>query len=250
MTSSRKRTAEPVATPVDIKEYNSVGVGSNNPVDVAEQPAITTYPSTVADGANVALGAVADAAVSTDAAGTVSAKLRGIVKLLVAQITVKLAAGVALIGKVGIDQTTPGTTNRVDIGAALPAGTNLLGKVGIDQTTPGTTNRVDARITDGTTYEKLPTSTFATNGGSGLSAIAASAGNKHRIYSLTISADTAGTITISDGFAAIYLPATLVPVTIDFGRLGRLQNTANTAITITNSGAGNVSAHGTYSTEA
>uniref|UniRef100_A0A6M3J2H5 Uncharacterized protein n=1 Tax=viral metagenome TaxID=1070528 RepID=A0A6M3J2H5_9ZZZZ len=28
----------------------------------------------------------------------------------------KLAAGVALIGKVGIDQTTPGTTNRVDIG--------------------------------------------------------------------------------------------------------------------------------------
>jgi|GEM_PF-3306957 len=221
MTSSRKRTAEPVATPVDIKEYNSVGVGSNNPVDVAEQPAIASYPSTVADGANVVLGAVADAAVSTDAAGTISAKLRGIVKLLVAQITVKLAAGVALIGKVGIDQTTPGTTNRVD-----------------------------ARVTDGTTYEKLPTSTFATNGGSGLSAIAASAGNKHRIYSLTISADTAGTITISDGFAAIYLPATLVPVTIDFGRLGRLQNTANTAITITNSGAGNVSAHGTYSTEA
>lgn len=28
----------------------------------------------------------------------------------------KLAAGTALIGKVGIDQTTPGTTNRVDIG--------------------------------------------------------------------------------------------------------------------------------------
>lgn len=54
-----------------------------------------------------------------------------------------IAAGSNLIGKVGIDQTTPGTTNRVDIGAALPAGTNLVGKVGIDQTTPGTTNRVD-----------------------------------------------------------------------------------------------------------
>src|SRR6266852_6638592 len=40
------------------------------------------------------------------------------------------------------DQTTPGTTNGVQINAALPAGTNLLGKVGIDQTTPGTTNGV------------------------------------------------------------------------------------------------------------
>ena len=35
---------------------------------------------------------------------------------------------------------------KIDIAAfdvALPAGTNLLGNVGIDQTTPGTTNRVD-----------------------------------------------------------------------------------------------------------
>jgi len=31
-----------------------------------------------------------------------------------------------------------------DIGVALPAGTNLIGKVGIDQTTPGTTNAVFA----------------------------------------------------------------------------------------------------------
>lgn len=61
-----------------------------------------------------------------------------------------LVASSAIIGKVGIDQTTPGTTNLVSIGtngtvainAALPAGTNLLGKVGIDQTTPGTTNLV------------------------------------------------------------------------------------------------------------
>ena len=45
-----------------------------------------------------------------------------------------LGAGSALIGKVGIDQTTPGTTNRVDVGAALPAGTNAIGKVGHDAT--------------------------------------------------------------------------------------------------------------------
>ena len=33
-------------------------------------------------------------------------------------------------------------TGAVTVSAALPAGTNLLGKIGIDQTTPGTTNAV------------------------------------------------------------------------------------------------------------
>jgi len=68
-----------------------------------------------------------------------------------------IPAGSSLIGKVGIDQTTPGTTNKVSIGTdgtvaintALPTGTNVLGKVGIDQTTPGTTNKVSIG-TDGT----------------------------------------------------------------------------------------------------
>lgn len=48
-----------------------------------------------------------------------------------------LIAGTAIIGKVGIDQTTPGTTNKVSIGTdgtvaintALPAGTNAIGKL-------------------------------------------------------------------------------------------------------------------------
>lgn len=48
-----------------------------------------------------------------------------------------LQAGSAVVGKVGIDQTTPGTTNKVSIGtdgtvalnSALPAGTNVLGVV-------------------------------------------------------------------------------------------------------------------------
>lgn len=37
--------------------------------------------------------------------------------------------GSAIIGKVGIDQTTPGTTNGVQVNAALPAGTNVIGHV-------------------------------------------------------------------------------------------------------------------------
>lgn len=83
-----------------------------------------------------------------------------------------LQAGTAIVGKFGIDQTTPGTTNGVQVNAPLPAGTNvighviadasaavigavtqsgswvlsagsaIIGKVGIDQTTPGTTNGV------------------------------------------------------------------------------------------------------------
>jgi hypothetical protein len=40
-----------------------------------------------------------------------------------------LGAGSALIGKVGIDQTTPGTTNLVQVGGSLPAGTATLGGV-------------------------------------------------------------------------------------------------------------------------
>jgi len=44
-----------------------------------------------------------------------------------------------------IDQSTPGTTNGVQVNAALPAGTNLIGKVGIDQTTPGTTDSVTVK---------------------------------------------------------------------------------------------------------
>jgi hypothetical protein len=61
-------------------------------------------------------------------------------------ISAALPSGANVVGKVGIDQTTPGTTNLVSIGSngtvGLLAGANLVGKVGIDQTTPGTTNGV------------------------------------------------------------------------------------------------------------
>lgn len=40
-----------------------------------------------------------------------------------------LSAGSNVIGKVSIDQTTPGTTNGVQINAALPAGSNTIGAV-------------------------------------------------------------------------------------------------------------------------
>lgn len=42
---------------------------------------------------------------------------------------VTLQPGSAVAGKFGIDQTTPGTTNGVQINAALPAGSNVIGHV-------------------------------------------------------------------------------------------------------------------------
>jgi len=52
-----------------------------------------------------------------------------------------LVLGVSLIGSAQLQQSGgPGST--VTVGSALPAGANLIGKVGIDQTTPGTTNLV------------------------------------------------------------------------------------------------------------
>lgn len=104
---------------------------------------------TIADGADVTEGAIADPAATAGSTGTVSAKLRLVTTQLstvataanqstmitsLASIATNTAAaipaGSAIIGKVGIDQTTPGTTNGVQVNAALPAGTNDIGNVG------------------------------------------------------------------------------------------------------------------------
>jgi len=67
------------------------------------------------DGHSQTLGITTGAAVVTDAAGTVQQYLRGLVKLLVDKITV------------AIDQTTPGTTNKVvaDVPTATPTTYNV-----------------------------------------------------------------------------------------------------------------------------
>lgn len=69
--------------------------------------------------------------------GAETTKVLGTINISAAQ-TVGIVAGTALVGKVGIDQTTDGTTNAVH----LLAGTAIVGKFGIDQTTDGTTNLV------------------------------------------------------------------------------------------------------------
>jgi len=156
------------------------------------------------------LGAKADSAASTDT-GTFSLialfkRALQSLTLLVTAVQGATPAGSAIIGKVGIDQTTPGTTDSVTlatgqgagatIGATadavvaagatgslsaklrratqgledlkslivLAAGSNVVGKVGIDQTTPGTTNLVylpaPLIVTGGTTTRPANTTAY------------------------------------------------------------------------------------------
>jgi hypothetical protein len=89
---------------------------------------------TEADGANVTLGAKADA--KSTATDTTAITLMSVAKQISASIQAVATsvagaqpAGTAIIGKVGIDQTTPGTTNGVQVNAALPVGANVIGGV-------------------------------------------------------------------------------------------------------------------------
>lgn len=55
-------------------------------------------------------------------------------------------AGSAIIGKVAIDQTTPGTTNGVQVNAALPTGTNSIGQVTSNAGTNTSTVNLDVAL--------------------------------------------------------------------------------------------------------
>lgn len=129
--------------------------------------------------ANTELGSLTETAPGTDTASSglngrlqrIAQNLTTVNTSITSNSTAPLPTGTNLIGKVGIDQTTPGTTNGVQVNAALPAGSNVIGavtqsgtwnigsittlpalvagsaivgKVGIDQTTPGTTNGVQS----------------------------------------------------------------------------------------------------------
>lgn len=103
---------------------------------------------------------------------------------------------------------------------------------------------------DGTTKVKFPTTAAMAQAASGNNLLAAAGvGLKYRIFLLTVSADTAGLITVSDFTNCKHYFAANGSITWDFGSAGILQGTANTAITITNAGGGNFGANVLYSVE-
>lgn len=74
----------------------------------------------------------------------------------VTSITNALPAGTNILGKVGIDQTTPGTTNGVQVNAALPAGSNSIGQVTANAGTNLNTSALNLEATQSAMSAKLP----------------------------------------------------------------------------------------------
>lgn len=130
-------------------------VGIVNGVPTSGTGNITTLGQTLVDGANATIGITTGAAVTTSIAGTIQGYLRGIVSLLVSGITVASHA-VTNAGTFAVQVSSTVSTAVTNAGtfavqATLTAGALVLGKVGIDQTTDLTTNKVRAFIHDGTT---------------------------------------------------------------------------------------------------
>jgi hypothetical protein len=86
----------------------------------------TPWLASISQGGNTAVVKAGNTAAAADLAVVVSDPT------LQAIANAPTPAGTNLIGKVGIDQTTPGTTNGVQVNAALPAGTNTIGNFGFD----------------------------------------------------------------------------------------------------------------------
>ncbi len=132
-------------------------------------------------------------------------------------------------------------------GDYAPLQVNASGALFI-QLSAGTEYAGRVRRTDGTTDEVLPTTAASPSGASGANLLAAGSGTtKHKIFYMILSVDTAGTVTVSDGIGVFYMGAG-TSVVVDFRPIGLAQNTADTAITVTNGGGGNWSASLTYST--
>lgn len=113
-----------------------------------------------------------------------------------------LVAGSAIIGKIGIDQTTPGLTNGVQINAALPAGTNLIGGI---VRVPSATQTMPSRARIASAVGTNATSVKAT-AGAVYHIVAANMATSARFLKLydKASAPTVGTDT---PIATIFLPA-------------------------------------------
>lgn len=112
-----------------------------------------------------------------------------------------------------------------------------------------TSSQAKTRVWDGTTTLKYPTTCVGVQAASGNNIIGATASKKHRLFLVTISVDTAGTITLSDCTTLKAYMAANTSITLDFGAVGFLQGTSNTAIQCTNSGGGNFTAVALYSDE-
>lgn len=129
--------------------------------------------ATIADGADVAEGATTDAAVAFGGTGTVSAKLRLM--------------------------TTQLNTLNTSVQAATPAGSAIIGKVGIDQTTMGVTNGVTIVPSSATAIGITPVTSAAAESSHVLKA---GPGNVYSVYAANLNATTGGWLVLLNATAA------------------------------------------------
>lgn len=132
-------TTQPVSGTVTANQGSAAALASAWPVKVTD--GTNTMPTgdvaaraqfkKLTDGTNTAtVKAASTAAVATDTAIVVAVSPNNAVASTQSGTwNVGINAGSNIIGKVSIDQTTPGTTNGVQVNAALPTGTNTIGSV-------------------------------------------------------------------------------------------------------------------------
>lgn len=126
-----------------------------------------------------------------------------------------LPAGTAVIGKVGIDQTTPGTTNKVSIGTdgtvaintAVPSGDNVVGRVKISDGTEvanvNASNQLEVAVmataNDIVAKTMIAKTVDFTASQTGQTIWGPTTGTKFVITDIILSFSAAGAITVFDG---------------------------------------------------
>lgn len=198
----------------------SVAVSNTVTISAASLP-LPAGASTSANQSSeiAALGTTADTAYAGSGAASLIAAMKGVYAATVAPIN----AGSAIIGKVGIDQTTPGTTNAVGMtGIYYPAmyarTANTNGAVNIDLRGNLKTSESGS---DDQYVGVAPVVAQSVTSAVGKS----SAGNLYGVYALNTTA-TAGFVAVINATAAPAAGATIAPVecrslpasgSVDFG---------------------------------
>ena len=195
---------------------------------------------TIADGEDVAEGAIADAAVVTDTTGTLSGKLRGLIKWAFERMPAALGQGtmaqslpVAIasnqsdipISAVSLPLPTGASTSALQ----LPDGHNVTvdnASLAITAAALPLPAGAATAVLQGTSFGKTITYVPVAQGAAGTTALAgASVGNKHKLVGACLVADAAGTVSFTDGTvtlcgamplaanAGFVLPAAILPYT-------------------------------------
>ncbi len=155
--------------------------------------------STVADGANVVLGAKADA--KSTATDTTPITMMQVMKQISASVQAPPSQAVTNAGTFAVQATLAAETTKVigtvNIAASqtvgLVAGTAVIGKVSIDQTTPGTTNLVALAANQSVNNAQVNGVTVSTgNGlaGTGVQRVAISSDNTAFPVNATLQSNT------------------------------------------------------------